>query len=591
MWLRTIMLLIASFLLANAAKSVELNQVDDFQNNTTQGWREGNASPNPPTNASGGPGGAADRYLRNVSVPGGAGGRNVMFNTAQWSGNYAAAGVERIKVTARTFANQQMMIRLYFERGDESSKWITNGRPLPGDGQWHELVFSLAEADMTRVVGLDDHQAMLSNVSQVWIGHVPQANFPPPMVDVTLGFDDITALGPEAPPEPEVPDDVLLDLVTLGDVNTSGTADLAVMAAALEDSAPAAANGTQASHLNTTDIIHVRDGGTGQKIVEFEVTNAWHSQAMDTINTGAGIRLAIMQTDDSGATRVLLYNALDGTLVKTIPFFDTSWSAVDLVAVRDAAGAGLEGVGVLATNTAGQHAIEVRKPGNGALIDASPARFFNDVWTAFGANDMGDFNGNGRSELAVLARNGAGKNAVEIRDALSGVRISRVFYLGPANNLVDFDSAEDVNSNGRPEIIVLGKKDGGPNTAHAKDGKTGDLIAKPVMLGPQWTTFALRTVDDLDGNSSPEIAAIATNAANITNVQVRDLLAATVTSRFGFLGPVYDPRDMEVLDDVSGNNLQELVVVGRRDDTGQIRVQIRDGKTGQKWKNIDLPVQ
>jgi hypothetical protein len=587
----TILSLFAGILLSSAANAVNLGQVDDFQNNTTQGWQEGGASPNPPTNESGGPGGASDRYLRNQSVCCGAGGRNTMFNRAQWSGDFIGAGIGRIQATARAFGNEGMQIRIHFKRNDGGSEWITNGIPLPADGQWHTLVFSLAAADMSSVAGLGTHQEMMANVGEMRIGNYPQAAATPPMVDAILGVDDITALAPEAPPEPEVPDDVLLDLVTLGDVNTSGTADLAVMAAALEDSTPAAANGTQASHLDTTDVIHVRDGGTGKKIVEFEVTNAWHSQAMDTITTGAGILLAIMQTDDSGATRVLLYDALDGTLVKTIPFFDTSWSAVDLVAVRDAAGAGLEGVGVLATNTAGQHAIEVRKPGNGALIDASPARFFNDVWTTFGANDMGDFNGNGRSELAVLARNGAGKNAVEIRDALSGVRISRIFYLGPANNLVDFDSADDVNSNGRPEIIVLGKKDGGPNTAHAKDGKTGDLIAKPVMLGPQWTTFALRTVDDLNGNSSPEIAAIATNAANITNVQVRDLLAATVTSRFGFLGPVYDPRDMEVLDDVSGNNLQELVVVGRRDDTGQIRVQIRDGKTGQKWKNIDLPVQ
>jgi probable HAF family extracellular repeat protein len=389
--------------------------------------------------------------------------------------------------------------------------------------------------------------------------------------------------------EPEVPPDKLLDLVALVDVNNSGSADLAVMVAALHADAPAAADGTQTSHLDTTDVIHVRDGVTGQKIVEFEVTNAWTSQAMDTITTGAGILLAIMQTNDTGATRVLLYNAADGTLVKTIPFFDTTWSAVDLVAVSDALGAGLEGVGVLATNGAGQHAIEVRKPGNGAIIKR--ANYFNNVWGAFGAIDLGDFNGNGRSELAVLARNGANKNAVEVRDSLSGVRLSRVFYLSPNFALVDFTSAADVNSSGRPEIVVLGKKNGSSNTAQAKDAKTGELIAKPIMLGPKWTTFAIRSMDDVDGNSGPEIVAAAVDAGNVTNVLIRDLMAATVTNRFGFLGPAYDPRDIEVLDDVTGNSIQDLAVVGRRDDTGQIRVQIRDASTGQKWKNIDLPVQ
>ena len=88
-----------------------------------------------------------------------------------------------------------------------------------------------------------------------------------------------------------------------------------------------------------------------------------------------------------------------------------------------------------------------------------------------------------------------------------------------------------------------------------------------------------------------EIVAAAVDAGNVTNVLIRDLMAATVTNRFGFLGPAYDPRDIEVLDDVTGNSIQDLAVVGRRDDTGQIRVQIRDALTGQKWKNIDLPMQ
>jgi CSLREA domain-containing protein len=387
-----------------------------------------------------------------------------------------------------------------------------------------------------------------------------------------------------------VPDDKLIDLVSFDDINTSGSADLAVLEAALQPAEAALAlDGTQANHLDTIDVVHVRDGGTGQEIVRFEITDEWDSVAMDTITVGGVVRLLVMQTKAVGATRVLQFDARDGTQLSTIPFFDNTWTAVDLIAVRDALGPGQEGVGVLATNQAGQHAIEVRKPGNGGVIKR--ANYFNNVWGAFGATDLGDFNGNGRSELAVLARNGAGKNAVEVRDALSGVRLSRVFYLSPNFSLVDLASTEDVNNNGRPEIVILGDKDGSSNTAQAKDAKTGELIAKPVMLGPKWATFALRSMDDVDGNGGPEIVAAAVDAGNVTNVLIRDLVAETVTSRFGFLGPAYDSRDMEVLEDVTGNSIQELVMVGRRDDTGQIRVQIRDGKTTQKWKNIDLPIQ
>lgn len=66
-------------------------------------------------------------------------------------------------------------------------------------------------------------------------------------------------------------------------------------------------------------------------------------------------------------------------------------------------------------------------------------------------------------------------------------------------------------------------------------------------------------------------------------------LGATVTTKIGGLGSAYDPRDVEVLDDVSGNSIQEVVVVGRRTDDGQVRVQLRDALSGTKLRNIDLP--
>ncbi|PWB73274.1 MAG: hypothetical protein C3F15_10055, partial [Holophagae bacterium] len=75
------------------AWAVDPLQVDDFEDGTTMGWEEGAPSPNPPVNvADGGPGGAGDAYLENTSSGGtGAGSRMVMFNNAQWTGDYVAA--------------------------------------------------------------------------------------------------------------------------------------------------------------------------------------------------------------------------------------------------------------------------------------------------------------------------------------------------------------------------------------------------------------------------------------------------------------------------------------------------------------------
>ena len=61
-----------------------------------------------------------------------------------------------------------------------------------------------------------------------------------------------------------------------------------------------------------------------------------------------------------------------------------------------------------------------------------------------------------------------------------------------------------------------------------------------------------------------------------------------LTKQTGVLGPAYDPRDVEVLADVSGNDIQEVVVAGLRPDTLSIRVQPRDALTGMKLRNIDI---
>ena len=61
---------------------VELGQIDDFSDGTTQGWVEGSQSNNPPVNISGGgPGGPFDAYIEVASsgTPGSSGGNQAFF--------------------------------------------------------------------------------------------------------------------------------------------------------------------------------------------------------------------------------------------------------------------------------------------------------------------------------------------------------------------------------------------------------------------------------------------------------------------------------------------------------------------------------
>ena len=80
---------------APSALAVTFGQVDTFQDGTVMGWQTGPTDPSPPANIpNGGPLGAGDRYMLLTSSGSlGVGGKLVVHNQAQWSGNYTAAGV------------------------------------------------------------------------------------------------------------------------------------------------------------------------------------------------------------------------------------------------------------------------------------------------------------------------------------------------------------------------------------------------------------------------------------------------------------------------------------------------------------------
>src|ERR1035437_6005064 len=79
--------------------TVTPNQVDNFQDGTTQNWTSGSLDPNQPVVLAGGFGGASDKFLRVVSSGStNAGGKIVFFNTIQWLGNYNSANIVNISM-------------------------------------------------------------------------------------------------------------------------------------------------------------------------------------------------------------------------------------------------------------------------------------------------------------------------------------------------------------------------------------------------------------------------------------------------------------------------------------------------------------
>ena len=188
---------------ATARADVMLGQVDDFQDGTTQNWVEGAPSPNPPTNVStGGPAGAGDRFVQNISTGGfGPGSRQIMFNQVQWTGDYIAAGVSGLEMDLINLGQTDMTIHITMVNNDLvnglAAFSTTAGFNLPVGSGWQHATFSLLPADMTLVAGSLNHEQVLSGITEVRILANNGPGFLGAPIAATLGTDNITAI-----PEP-----------------------------------------------------------------------------------------------------------------------------------------------------------------------------------------------------------------------------------------------------------------------------------------------------------------------------------------------------------------------------------------------------
>jgi len=98
--------------LAGSARAVTLFQVDKFDAGVA-GWSEGSATPNAPQVADTGLSGGA--YLSNASGGGGGpGSRMMMWNDAQWTGDFMGTGVVGIEFDARSVGVQPIDFRFAF---------------------------------------------------------------------------------------------------------------------------------------------------------------------------------------------------------------------------------------------------------------------------------------------------------------------------------------------------------------------------------------------------------------------------------------------------------------------------------------------
>ncbi|MEM1041235.1 MAG: T9SS type A sorting domain-containing protein [Bacteroidota bacterium] len=200
---RSLLLALGLLLLATPASAqVTVGQSDDFQDGTTQDWRNGRNTPDVSNVATGGPDGAGDSYLQVVADGSFIAGRLAVFNDEQWSGDFTAAGVTSVTVDLNNTGANDLVIRLWIENnfagpgdGDVVS---TDGVSLPAGSGWQSFTFSVLPEDLTPL-GATSAGDVLTNVRRFRFYHGPTATAPGPNIVAELGLDNITADGAAGP--------------------------------------------------------------------------------------------------------------------------------------------------------------------------------------------------------------------------------------------------------------------------------------------------------------------------------------------------------------------------------------------------------
>ena len=123
---------------------IQWGNVDDFTAVSAAGWSEGNPSPNPPVhNAGPGLDGAAG-HLQNVSDGAGQGGRWLMFNSdPRWTGDYTAAGVDKIIIDFDNRSGNGVDANLRIALNGGGGWFLSNDIQIADGSGWQRHHFDL----------------------------------------------------------------------------------------------------------------------------------------------------------------------------------------------------------------------------------------------------------------------------------------------------------------------------------------------------------------------------------------------------------------------------------------------------------------
>ena len=213
--------------------------------------------------------------------------------------------------------------------------------------------------------------------------------------------------------------------------------------------------------------------------------------------------LAVRDSDDRVAVEVR--NAYGAEQPVTL-WFSTSTAAIDLKPVADADGNGVPEVAVLLARYDGKGLVEVK--------NAAGATNTRQVWAMSGVAaralaTVDDADANGVPEVAILSkRNSDGRIVVEVKNAAGATNPNALWFSSPHAPLA-VTGLGDADGNGVPEVAVLSRRNSDGRIVVEVKNASGATAPRALWLStgfdPGQGVIAL---DDVDGNGTPEIGVL-----------------------------------------------------------------------------------
>lgn len=300
-------------------------------------------------------------------------------------------------------------------------------------------------------------------------------------------------------------------------------------------------------------------------------------QTLSDVNGNATPELAaVVRSLSTGAATLHVRDAQNGAAILSTSLTGTK-PVLDLQVAPDMNGNGKQEVAVLRE---GPVNVELRDAGNGAAI--KNVAFSTSLFPQ-SLSVLPDTNGNRTPELAVLGRQ-AGRNVVEVRDAQSGALLRSVTFdaTATARNLAVLP---DINGNGKPEVAALFDNTNPTldDVLEVRDVNDGALV-KSMSIGKGSQASEVALVADLNGNGSPELAVLRTEAAD---VQLFDSQTGIKLSSIA-LDSFYMPLHLAAVPDVNSNGTEEITVLSRKISDGSLRAEVRDAKTRRLIRTVNF---